>query len=261
MRSRHLPRLAALASFVAVALLLSGCSLFDSPQNTFAPSGDVARDQKNLFFLTMWPALAVLILVEGLLLYILFRFRRKKGDTGLPEQVHGNNKLEIGWTIAPVILLAFFVPPTIAGIIDLGRQPKGALEVDVNSIQWAWQFNYPAADGGTPTQTLNELHIPLGREVYFRLRSGDVIHSFWIPRLAGKTDIIPGRENHMWIKGTELGTYSAQCAEFCGIGHAKMRFTVTVESEQDFQSWLKQQQAATRDRTAGQPELASTGSN
>ncbi len=201
MRSRHLPRLAALASFVAVAFLLSGCSLFDSPQNTFAPAGDVARDQKNIFFLTMWPALAILILVEGLLLYILFRFRRKKGDTGLPEQVHGNNRLEILWTIAPVILLAFFVPPTIGGIIDLARQPKGALEVDVNGIQWAWQFNYPAADGGAPAQTLNELHIPIGRDVLFRLRSADVIHSFWMPKLAGKTDIIPGRENHMWING------------------------------------------------------------
>ena len=260
MGSRHLSRLAVLTSFVAVALLLSGCSIFDSPQNTFAPAGEVARDQKNLFFLTMWPALAILILVEGLLLFILFRFRRKQGDDGLPQQVHGNNKLEIGWTIAPVILLAFFVPPTVGGIIDLGRTPKDAIVVDVTGVQWAWQFQYEAAAGATPVQTLNELHIPIGRNIVFKLRSTDVNHSFWVPRLAGKTDVIPGRENHMWIKGTEIGTYSGQCAEFCGVGHGKMRFDVIVESEEDFQNWLKQQQTAARDGS-GQPLLATTGSN
>jgi cytochrome c oxidase subunit 2 len=126
---------------------------------------------------------------------------------------------------------------------------------------WVLGREYPTADGSTPVTTATNLHIPLGRDVYFRLRSGDVIHSFWIPRLAGKTDVIPGRENHMWIKGTEIGTFDGQCAEFCGIGHAGMRLTVTVESEQDFQSWLKQQQAATRDGAAGQPALATTGSN
>jgi cytochrome c oxidase subunit 2 len=260
-RSKHLSRLAVLASFLAVAVLLSGCSLFDSPQNTFAPAGEVARDQKNIYFLTMWPALAILILVEGLLLFILIRFRRKAGDDGLPQQVHGNNKLEIGWTIAPVILLAFFVPPTIGGIIDLGRTPKDALVVDVTGIQWAWQFQYPGANGATPVQSpMNEVHIPIGRNIDLRLHSNDVIHSFWVPKLAGKTDVIPGRQNHMWIKGTEIGTYSGQCAEFCGLGHATMRFDVVVESEQDFQNWLKQQQAAAQDGT-GQPVLATTGSN
>ncbi|MBI5285303.1 MAG: cytochrome c oxidase subunit II [Chloroflexi bacterium] len=256
MRHRHLSRLAAFAALLVVALAFSGCSIFDSPQNTFAPAGEVARDQKNIFFLTMWPALAILALVEGLLLFILFRFRHREGDDGLPQQVHGNNKLEIAWTIAPVLLLAFFVPPTIGGIVNLGRTPKDAVVVDVNGLQWKWLFEYPAADGGTPVQSADELHIPINKNVTFRLHSADVIHSFWVPKLAGKTDVIPGRQNHMWIKGTEIGTYSGQCAEFCGLDHARMRFTVVVESEEDYQSWLKQQAAA--QGGSGQPALART---
>src|SRR2546428_553921 len=112
-----LRRLALMASLVAVAVLMSGCGYFNSPQNVFAPHGQVSQDQKDLFFLTMWPALAIMILVEGGLLYICIRYRRKKGDTGLPPQTHGNNRLEIGWTVAPIILLAFFIAPTIGGII------------------------------------------------------------------------------------------------------------------------------------------------
>jgi len=248
---RVLSRLALLAIFAALAVLLSGCEVFSSPQNTFAPSGTVASDQKDLLVLTLWPALIILILVEGLLVYILFRYRRKKGDDGLPKQTHGNNKLEIGWTVAPIILLAFFVPPTIGGIIDLGRTPKDALTVQVNGFQWNWGFEYPQADGtsirapiGSPSGSPSELHIPVNKKVELKLHAVDVIHSFWVPKLAGKTDVIPGRQNHMWIEATETGTYSGECAEFCGIGHATMRFVVVVQSEEDFQSWLKQQAAA-----------------
>jgi cytochrome c oxidase subunit 2 len=240
------------------AFLFSGCGLFSGPQNTFAPTGEVARDQKNLFLLTMWPALVILCLVEFGLVFIVWRFRRKKGDTGLPPQVHGNNKLEIAWTIAPIILLALFIAPTIGGIIDLGRTPAGSMEVDVNGVQWAWQFSYPDPAGGPAIQApIGEMHIPIGRDIAIKLHSNDVNHSFWIPKLAGKTDAIPGRANHMWLKGDVLGTFSGQCAEFCGLGHATMRFTVTVESQADFDAWLKQQAAA--QTGAGQPQLAFQG--
>lgn len=239
-------RLGALASLLLVAVLMSGCGLFNSPQNVFAPRGTVAQDQKNLFFLTMWPALAVLILVEGLLLFILFRYRRKKDDSGLPAQMHGNNTLEIGWTVAPIILLAFFIAPTIGGIVDLGRTPKNSLRVDVTGVQWAWQFAYADPSGGAaPIQApIGEMHIPIDKTIDIQLHSTDVIHSFWVPKLAGKTDVIPGRANHMWLKGTEIGQFNGQCAEFCGRGHASMRFTVVVESQDDFDAWLKQQAAA-----------------
>ena len=129
MRRITVSRLLILAMLVGGVFIFSGCEIFSSPQNTFAPTGEVAKDQKNIFLLTMWPALVILIGVEFGLVYILWRFRRKKGDSGLPTQTHGNNQLEIAWTIAPILLLALFIAPTVGGIVDLGRTPKNALEV------------------------------------------------------------------------------------------------------------------------------------
>lgn len=238
--------------------LFSGCGLFSSPQNTFAPTGQVAEDQKNLFLLTMWPALVIMIGVEFGLVFILWRFRRKKGDSGLPPQTHGNNKLEIAWTVAPIILLAFFIAPTVGGIVDLGRTPKNSLELDVTGIQWAWQFSYPDPAGGAPVMAdIGEMHIPVGRTVALNLHSPDVIHSFWVPKLAGKTDVIPGRVNHMWLKATETGTFAGQCAEFCGVGHAAMRLTVVVQTQEEYDAWLQSLVAA--QKSAGQPPLAFQG--
>lgn len=238
--------------------LFSGCDYFNGPQNVFAPAGEVARDQKNLYFWTMWPALAVLILVEGAILVICFRYRHKKGDTGLPKQVHGNNRIEIAWTIAPALLLAAFIVPTISGIVHLGRAPKDSMVIDVTGVQWAWQFSYPDANGGTPTEApIGELHIPVNRHILVKLHSNNVNHSFWVPKLAGKTDVIPGRANQMWFNATETGTFSGQCAEFCGLNHYSMRFTVTAESEDDFNAWLKEQAAA--QHAGGEPQLAFQG--
>ncbi len=255
---RHLTAIL-LLSFVAI--MFSGCSvgteLFSSPQNVFAPAGEVAQDQKDLFFFVMWFALGIFILVEVGLLVILVRFRHKKGDP-LPKQVHGNNALEIGWTVAPMILLAFFVVPTVAGIVELGRTPKDAMQVDVTGTQWKWLFSYPQEGGAPIDGPIGELHIPIGRKIDIQLHSADVIHSFWVPKLAGKTDVIPGRTNHMWLKGDEIGSFSGQCAEFCGLDHAQMRFTVIVESQEDFDAWLKTQSAA-RQPDASQPELAVSG--
>lgn len=255
MRDRRLPRLLAVLSLIGLAVMLSSCGVFSSPQNTFAPAGTVAKDQKNLFLFVMWPALLILVLVEGMLLFILIRFRRKKGDPGLPPQTHGNNALEIGWTIAPVLLLAFFVPPTISGIVHLGKTPKDAMTVNVVGHQWFWEFDYPNPNGGSPIQILANdpdgvyAHIPVNRDIEFKLQSADVIHSFWMPKLGGKTDVIPGRDNHMWLKATQTGTFHGQCAEFCGLDHATMRFTFVVESQQDYDAWLQQQASAQRGGT------------
>lgn len=239
-------------------LFFSACDVFNSPQNTFSPSGTVAAKQKYLFTVTMWPALAVLLLVEFGLLAILIRFRRKKGDPGLPKQIHGNNRLEIAWTIAPIVLLAMFVPAVVGGVIDLGRTPKNAVEVDVSGIQWAWQFSYPDPSGGAAVQApINEMHIPAGRDIEIKLHSDNVIHSFWVPKLAGKTDVMPGRQNHMWLRATDIGTYSGQCAEFCGLDHAKMSFRVVVQSQADYDAWLKSQAAA--QQSGGQSQFAFHG--
>jgi cytochrome c oxidase subunit 2 len=120
------------------------------------------------------------------------------------------------------------------------------MPVAVVGHQWKWEFNYPDPAGGAPIQVFDELHIPVNRDVGFTLTSTDVIHSFWMPKLAGKTDVIPGRENHMWIKATKEGTYDGQCAEFCGLDHAIMRFKIVVQSQEDFDAWLKQQASAQR---------------
>jgi len=224
-------------------MLLTGCGVV-TPQNTFAPEGEVADKQRDLFNLVLWPAVAVLVLVEGLLVIAVMRFRRKKDDEPLPRQVHGNARLELAWTIAPAVLLLVIAVPTVVAIVDLGRAPAAdALRVDVTGRQWIWQFEYPEFKDaqGKALSVFNELHIPVGREIGAYLHSADVIHSFWVPRLAGKLDVIPGRENRMWFNAKEPGTYSGQCAEFCGLGHAGMRLTVVAETEEEFNAWVQQQ--------------------
>jgi cytochrome c oxidase subunit 2 len=244
---------------VVAALVFGGCDAFDSPHNTFNPAGDVADRQANLFLLAMWPALAILILVEGLIVYMMFRFARRRADEPLPKQVHGNTALELGWTVAPAILLAVVAVPTLAAIVDLGRQPKDdAFVVEVEGVQWAWFFTYPGlvnADG-EPIQTNTEMHIPVGQEIGVRVTSPDVIHSFWVPRLAGKIDAIPGRTNRIWIKADEPGTFEGQCAEFCGKGHAEMRLTLVAHSAEDWQAWIEEQGAtvAPPEGEDGQPQ-------
>jgi len=255
------------ARFVALALLLgatsllmSGCTLFSSPQNTFAPAGEVAHDQRNLYLITMWPAVAIMILVEGMILFLVVRFRRRKTDTALPPQVHGNNRLEIAWTVAPIILLALFVVPVISGIVDLAKRPDNAVQIDVTGVQWAWQFSYqnPNNPDGPPIAGHfgDPLHVPVGEDVFVRLHSDNVIHSFWVPKLAGKIDVIPSRTNHMWFRGDEVGTFAGQCAEFCGLSHADMRFTVVVEPRADYDAYVgglaAAQQPAASDQLARQ---------
>ncbi len=242
-RREHLVRLLTAALLVAIVLLLAGCSTGD-PQNTFAPAGDVARKQRDLFNLVLWPAVAILVIVEGLLVVAVMRFRQRGDQPSLPKQVHGNTRFEIAWTIAPTILLLVLAVPTVAAVIDLGRAPaREALQIKVTGRQWIWQFEYPefTDSAGKPLSVFNELHIPVGQEIGVALESGDVIHSFWVPRLAGKLDVIPGRTNRMWLNATEPGTYSGVCAEFCGTGHADMRMTVVAESEEEFQAWVQEQ--------------------
>ena len=258
----HWPRLQTAALLLAVLFLVVGCSTGD-PQNTFSPEGDVAERQRDLFNLVLWPAVAVLVMVEALLVYAVVRFRRKKGDE-LPAQVHGNTRMELGWTIAPAVLLLAIAVPTVYAVVELSRSPAAAaLQVKVTGIQWRWQFEYSDIKDseGKPLQVFDELHIPVDKEIGAYLEALDVIHSFWVPKLAGKLDIIPGRTNRMWFNATKPGTYSGQCAEFCGLGHAGMRLTVVAESDEDFQAWVDEQLNGGGSPSApqGAPELVSRG--
>jgi len=243
------PRLLTLALLAALALLVTGCAV-DVPQNTFAPEGDVAREQRDLFNLVMWPAIAVFVVVEGVLLIAILRFRRR-GDERLPKQVHGNTRLEIAWTLAPAVLMLGLVAPMIGSIVDLARDPDAdAMKVKVIGQRFSWSFEYPGLEDaeGEPLFTLGELHIPVDTQIAATLQSVDVIHSFWVPRLAGKLDVVPGRSNQLWFNATEPGIYSGQCAEFCGLEHYKMRLCIVVhESEKDFLDWVESAKSGSGD--------------
>jgi cytochrome c oxidase subunit II len=226
---------------LAVAALLMGCFPQDR-MSTFGTAGPVAEKQLLLFNALLWVMVAVFVLVEGALVYAAIRFRRRPGQ-GLPNQVHGNTPLEVTWTIIPTILILALGVWSVITLFELEQPPASAagdaLAIDVVGHQWWWGFEYQDADGnGKRISTANELRVPVGRAITVTLRSNDVIHSFWIPKLAGKMDVVPTRNNRMWFLAEETGTYYGQCAEFCGIAHALMKFRVVVLPEDEYQDWV-----------------------
>lgn len=218
-------------------MTLSACAR-NAPQDTLKPEGPIGRQIDSLFWPVFWIAVATFFIVEGALVFMVLRYRDRGGERTGPEQVHGNTRLEIAWTIVPALLLAGIAVPTVSTILDLAKKPTGDfLRVEVKAHQWWWEYNYPA-DGVT---TANELHIPVGKPVYISLRSEDVIHSFWVPKLAGKQDVVPGRTNYLTIEASHPGRYQGQCTEYCGLSHANMRLLVVAESREDFEDWLSDQ--------------------
>lgn len=245
-------RIITFAAIAASLFLLAGCAGSPSP---LAPASQNATIISDLTTIIFWIAAIVFVVVEGMLLISVIRFSRNRG-AGYPEQIEGNTKFEIAWTAAPaiVLLIVFFVSlqalfpltaipgaPKTAGNVS-GAPPilqGDALHIRVVGHQWWWEFDYP----DYKFVTANELHVPVGTVVTADLESVDVIHSFWVPQLAGKTDVIPGHTNRTWFQASKTGTFHGQCAEFCGIEHADMRFEVVVETKDQFDAWLKSQQA------------------
>jgi cytochrome c oxidase subunit II len=217
----------------ALGLVLAACAR-ELPYNTLDPAGPVAQKQADLYWLVFWIATVVFVLVEGILVFALVRFRRRSSDD-VPRQIHGNTRLEIMWTILPALLLAGVAVPTVGTIFDLARRPSGdVLEVDVTGHQWWWEVRYPDLD----VVAANEIHVPTDRPVAINLTSDDVIHSFSVPRLAGKQDLIPGKTNILYIEAPTAGTYLGQCQEFCGLSHANMHFRVIAQDPSDFEAWV-----------------------
>lgn len=235
----------------ALTLVLTSCANSSLPQDALDPQGPFSRKVHNLAMPVFAIAGVVFVLVEGLLVYAVIRFRRRSDDES-PVQVHGNVKAELGWTIAPAVVLAGVGIFTVGTVIDLDRVPKGddVLAVNVTGHQWWWEYNYPDEH----VVTANELHIPTGTDVAITLRSKDVIHSFWPPKLAGKLDVIPNRENHMVINADHAGVYYGQCAEFCGISHANMRLRVVAHTPADFARWVKANAAPPREPSDDDPD-------
>jgi cytochrome c oxidase subunit 2 len=244
---------------VALALLLSACSS-EATQDTLQPVGEVAKQQKALFVPVFWVAVGVFVIVQGGILYIAIRYRHRKGRERMPRQTHGNTRLEIGWTIAPAVVLAVVMVPTVSLIWELARPPAAdALNITVEGYQWWWGFSYTdddmVTDWDRPITIADTMVVPTGREVYLSLESvgggaqdanGDpdfqVIHSFWVPELFGKQDVVPSQTNHILVSVDEPGTYEGQCAEFCGLQHALMKLQVVALEPGDWDAWVENQQ-------------------
>ncbi len=221
-----------------LTLLASGCSS-TYPQSTFLLHSDFALEIQSLFDKILWAAAVVFVVVEGLLVWTVLRYRRRPTDT-LPPQTHGNTYLEIGWTAAPAVVLALIAVPTIQTIFTTqAPAPADALHIRVIGHQWWWEFQYTDPEIGVVTA--NEPHMPVNRPIAFEEQSADVIHSFWIPALGGKRDVVPGHTNHMWFTPNTTGEFPGQCVEFCGDSHANMRLRAFVQTQADFNAWVQQQ--------------------
>jgi cytochrome c oxidase subunit 2 len=226
---------------VGAAVLLSSCgwSLWDAPMTTVRPKSDFGKWIDEIFMLISWTTLIIFIAVEAGLLYACWRFRDRPGAP-IPKQVHGHTVLEISWTVAFALILLIIGIPTIQTIFKTQEAPAAtALRVDVGGKQWWWEFTYP----DLKLTTANELHLPVNQTVGFNLLAPDVIHSFWIPGLGGKRDVVPQRVNRIVLTPQATGEFLGQCAEYCGISHANMRFRVTVHSKEDFDRWVQAQLA------------------
>jgi cytochrome c oxidase subunit II len=205
--------------------------------NYLHPEGPRAIEADRLWDITFFIAAVVFVLVEGALVLILVRFR-EGSSRGEPKQVHGHTKLELLWTTIPVVLLTAIAFMTVPVIFAQSREPENPLKVQVIGHQWWWEYKY---DNGVVAA--NELHIPTDRPVYLELKSVDTIHSYWIPKLAGKQDVVPGRINHLTIEATEPGKYLGECAEYCGLSHSNMRATAVAQEPADFDAWVQGQLA------------------
>jgi cytochrome c oxidase subunit 2 len=225
----------------------------------FDPASPPAESIRSLSVLVLAITAFIFVVVEGILVYSIFRFRRRRvagsGDpatteTAEPPQVYGSKPIEIAWTAAPALVVFVLVLVSARSLWEVNRPPPppkegdNTLFVTVVGRQWWWEYTYDHYNGkALGFTTANELHVPAGegdvaRPAYLTLKSADVCHSFWVPRLGGKTDLIPGRINSMWFQTDQPGLYVGQCAEYCGTQHANMLLRVIVHSPSEFQHWL-----------------------
>jgi cytochrome c oxidase subunit 2 len=224
--------------------------------SVFRPESTPAYAANQLSHFVLETTAGIFAVVFSLIAYVIIRFRRRADDDETePPQVYGSNPVEVAWTTVPfliVLVLALTTARVIHEIQDPAR-PEGALEVQVVGHQWWWEIRYPKLG----IVTANELHVPVSEgakrtPTFLELRSADVVHSFWVPRLSGKTDLIPNRTNTMWIEPSRTGLFVGQCAKFCGTEHALMLLRVYVHTPEDFQAWVGEQQAL----DAAEPRVA-----
>ena len=230
-----------------------------SPTSTFAPHATSASQLTSLSVFVLAIAALIFTGVSALLVYALVRFKRQPGDMKEPPQVFGSTQIELSWTIIPTIIIVVLFLGTARVLFSVQDAPKpaSALNLVVIGHQFWWEFRYPDYH----VVTANELHIPVAngpvpRPTFMKITSADVMHSFWVPQLAGKTDLLPNRVNEMWMDPQQPGLYLGQCAQFCGIQHAKMLLRVYVDTEDGFKQWIAAQQKAQAEISPPTPPAA-----
>ena len=235
----------------AVMLAAAGAErAFSQNTNTsiFSPASTPSQTIFSLSMFVFAITAGIFIVVGGLILYAAVRFKQRPDDDGSePPQIFGSNQIELSWTIIPVLIVVvlFLATARIIFAIQDAPKPTAALEVTAIGHQFWWEFRYPALH----ITTANELHIPVSsadkpRPTFLKLTSADVIHSFWVPRLAGKVDLIPNRINELWMDSHTPGVYVGQCAQFCGVQHAKMLLRVYADTPEQFAAWVQREQQA-----------------
>ncbi|HUX43190.1 MAG TPA: cytochrome c oxidase subunit II [Terracidiphilus sp.] len=231
---------------------------FQSPTNIFAPEGTPAQSIFGLSMFVLAICAAIFLVVAGLLLYTIIRYRHRPSDSDRePPQIYGSNQVELSWTVIPVIIIVvlFLTTTRVIYVTERAHKPKDAVDVIVVGHQFWWEFRYPKLG----IVTANELHVPVSdpshpTPTYLTMTSADTDHSFWVPALAGKMDVIPNKVNTMWIDPLKPGLYLGQCAQYCGVQHAKMLIRVYADTPTQFAAWVAQQK-----RPAAQDPSAAEG--
>ncbi len=231
-----------------------------APTSIFDPAATPAHSAFGLSKLVLSITLGIFLIVGGLMLYAVIRFRQRPTDSQRePAQIYGSDQIELSWTVIPILIVVMMFLTATRVIWETEAAPKPSTAVDVIVIghQFWWEYRYPKLG----VVTANELHVPVSdpakpTPTYLALSSADTDHSFWVPRLAGKTDVIPNRRNTMWIDPQAPGLYLGQCAQYCGTQHAKMLLRVYAESPEDFAAWIKQQQKPAEQDLSGNPAAA-----
>jgi cytochrome c oxidase subunit 2 len=235
--------------FAALALLQGPTPALPEHRiaNIFKPLATPAGSEFDIALFTIALTGAIFVVVAGLIIYTMVRFRRQADDKEHqePPQVYGSNQIEVAWTVIPILIVFVLIGVTarVIASVQNASPPPSTLKVTLIGHQWWWEVRYP--DFGIVTA--NEIHVPVSHggshtATYLRLESVDVIHSFWVPQLSGKTDLIPNRDNFLWIDPGQPGIYLGNCAEYCGTQHANMLLRVIAQDEGEFKKWAAEQQ-------------------
>jgi cytochrome c oxidase subunit 2 len=227
-------------TLMALVAGLAGCSP-KYPMDTLSNGSDFARRIRTMYLFINWIDFIIMLIVLGVMFAAIFWFSTRVGEPGEPSTVTSDIRLEIAWTAIPALILLFITVPTVRTIwaTQPDHWPADALTIKVIAHQWWWEFQYPEYG----IVTADEVHLQAGRMVHFSMQSADIIHSFWVPTLGGKRDVVPGQINSITYTPDQIGEFYGQCVEFCGDSHANMRLRAVVQTKADFDKWIKQQQS------------------